>query len=128
MDQKSLRYTPSHEWARVEGDLVTVGITQYAAEQLTDVTALEIKPVGTKLEAGKQFGEIESVKAVFDLNAPVTGELVEVNQAVINNPSLVTDDPFGGGWMIKVRLAGGAGLDHLKSYEEYQDQLAQEEH
>lgn len=128
MDPQALRYTESHEWALSDGEIVTVGITEYAAEQLTDVTNLELPKVGTKVEAGQVFGEIESVKAVFDLNSPITGEVVAVNDAVVNDPSEVTEAPLGKGWMIKVRLADGASLDHLKTYDEYQEQLASEDH
>ncbi|HEY8505397.1 MAG TPA: glycine cleavage system protein GcvH [Gemmataceae bacterium] len=128
MDPKSLRYTESHEWASQQGNVCTVGITQYAADQLTDVTNLELPKVGAKVTAGTPFGEIESVKAVFDLNAPVSGEVVEVNTALQQDLSVINSDPFGAGWMIKVKLDPGADLSHLKSYDQYQEQLASEEH
>jgi glycine cleavage system H protein len=128
MDLQSLRYTKTHEWARLEGDIVTVGITQFAVEQLTDVTHLQLPKVGKAVTAGSPFGEIESVKAVFDLNSPVTGEVVEVNAAVEKDPSLINASPYGDGWMIRVRLAPGANLDHLQTLEQYEAQLASEGH
>jgi glycine cleavage system H protein len=124
MDLSQLRYTPSHEWASLAGDVVTVGITQYAVEQLTDVTHLQLPKAGTAVAAGKAFGEIESVKAVFDLNAPVDGTVVEANAAVQADPSLINQDPYGAGWMLKVKLAPGAKLDHLLNQAAYEKQLA----
>jgi glycine cleavage system H protein len=124
MDLSQLRYTPSHEWASLAGDVVTVGITQYAVEQLTDVTHLQLPKAGTAVAAGKAFGEIESVKAVFDLNAPVDGTVIEANAAVQADPSLINQDPYGAGWMLKVKLAPGAKLDHLLNQAAYEKQLA----
>ena len=95
MDLARLRYAKSHEWADLQGEICTVGITKFAVEQLTDVTNLDLKKVGTKVEAGKPFGEIESVKAVFDLYAPVSGEIVEVNSPVVNDPGLFHQDSYG---------------------------------
>ena len=128
MDLSKLRYLPSHEWADIQGDVCTVGITQYAVDQLTDVTHLQLPAAGKPVTAGQPFGEIESVKAVFDLNAPVTGEVIEVNAAVAGDPSLVNQDPYGKGWMIKIRLAAGATTDHLKNLQQYEEQLASEAH
>lgn len=128
MDLKSLRYAESHEWAKQDGDIVTVGITQYAVDQLTDVTHLQLPKVGATLTAGKPFGEIESVKAVFDLNAPVTGEVVEVNAKLAADPSAINLDCYGPGWMIKVKLASSSTLDHLKTKAQYDAQLAEEAH
>lgn len=125
MDRNNLKYLPSHEWAAFAGNIVTVGITDYAVEQLTDVTHLQLPKVGSAVTGGKMFGEIESVKAVFDLNAPVTGTVIEVNEAVKGDPSLINVDCFGKGWMIKIEMAAGAGLDHLLDYAAYQQQLAE---
>ncbi|HVK11400.1 MAG TPA: glycine cleavage system protein GcvH [Gemmataceae bacterium] len=124
MDLSQLRYTPSHEWASVAGDVATVGITQYAVEQLTDVTHLQLPKAGAALAAGKAFGEIESVKAVFDLNSPIDGTVLEANAAVQADPSLINQDPYGKGWMLKVKLAPGAKLDHLLDQAAYEKQLA----
>lgn len=128
MDLESLRYAESHEWAKLDGDIVTVGITQYAVDQLTDVTHLQLPKVGAALTAGKPFGEIESVKAVFDLNAPVNGSVTEVNSKLAADPSAINLDCYGPGWMIKVKLAAGATLDHLKTKAQYDAQLAEEAH
>ena len=128
MDLNSLRYAKSHEWARADGGLVVVGITQYAVDQLTDVTHLQLPKVGAAVTAGKPFGEIESVKAVFDLYAPVTGEVVEVNAALAADPSPINADCYGAGWMLKIRPAAGATLDHLMTKAQYDEQLASEGH
>ena len=125
MDQSKLRYLPSHEWADLQGDVCTVGITQYAVDQLTDVTHLQLPKVGAGVTAGAPFGEIESVKAVFDLNAPMTGTVAEVNAAVAKDPSLINQDPYGKGWMIRIKLAPGAKLDHLLGLQQYEKQLAE---
>ena len=127
MDPKSLRYASSHEWAAQEGDVCTVGITAFAAEQLNDITELELPEVGTPVSVGGRFGEVEAVKAVSDLYSPVDGEVAEVNAALAgDDKSPINDDPFGAGWLIKVKLKPGAGLDHLLSYEDYQKQIESE--
>ena len=126
MDLSALRYAESHEWAKQDGDLVTVGITQFAVDQLTDVTHLQLPKAGTAVTAGKPFGEIESVKAVFDLNAPVTGEVVEVNEKLAKDPSPINADCYGAGWMVKIKLAPGATLDHLLDKARYDEQAAGE--
>jgi glycine cleavage system H protein len=125
MDQSKLKYLPTHEWADVRGDVCTVGITQYAVDQLTDVTHLQLPKVGTAVTAGQPFGEIESVKAVFDLNAPMTGTVLEKNEAVEKDPSLINQDPYGKGWMIKIKLAAGAGTSHLLDLQQYEKQIAE---
>jgi glycine cleavage system H protein len=125
MDLSKLRYLPTHEWADIQGDVCTVGITQYAVEQLTDVTHLQLPAVGKAVSAGQPFGEIESVKAVFDLNAPVSGTVAEKNAAVEKDPSLVNQDPYGKGWMVKIKLAPGAKVDHLLSLQQYEKQIAE---
>jgi glycine cleavage system H protein len=102
-----------------------VGITQYAVEQLTDVTHLQLPAAGKAVSAGQPFGEIESVKAVFDLNAPVSGTVAEKNAAVEKDPSLVNQDPYGKGWMVKIKLAPGAKVDHLLSLQQYEKQIAE---
>jgi glycine cleavage system H protein len=128
MDLSKLRYAKSHEWADLQGDVCTVGITKFAVEQLTDVTNLELPKVGKKLEGGKPFGEIESVKAVFDLYSPVSGEVIEVNAAVANDPGLVNQDSYGKGWMIKIKVAPGTTLTRLMDLAAYEKQLAEEGH
>jgi glycine cleavage system H protein len=128
MDPKTLRYSPTHEWAHVDGDICTVGITKFAVDQLTDVVYVDLPDVGDNVFAGEGFGEIESVKAVSDLYAPVNGEIQAINEAVVNDPSSITDDPYGKGWLVKIKIEAGAKLDHLLTLEQYEKQIASEEH
>src|ERR1700712_5346094 len=114
MDPKSLKYAASHEWAAVEGDTVTVGITQFAADQLTDVTYLELPKVGKVLKVGDEFGVVESVKMTSPLYAPVAGEVIAVNDAPVKDTGLINSSPFEQGWMLKLKLAPGASASHLK--------------
>jgi glycine cleavage system H protein len=100
---KELRYTKDHEWARVLGDLIEVGITAYAVTQLGDVTLVDLPPIGTKLETHKRFGDIESVKTVSELFAPLAGEVAAVNEALRDQPELVNDTPYEGGWMVRIK-------------------------
>ena len=128
MDLTQFRYAKSHEWADLRGEICTVGITKFAVDQLTDVTNLELPKVGKQVTAGKPFGEIESVKAVFDLYAPVSGEVIEVNAAVVKDPSLVGQDSYGPGWMLKIKVAPGTTLNHLMDLQQYQQQIESEAH
>ena len=130
MVPKDLRYARTHEWALIEGSTCTVGITQFAVEQLTDVVAVELPRVGKTLAASdeKGFGVIESVKAVSDLYPPVGGEVAEVNQAVANDPALVAADPYGKGWLIKIKIAPGTTVDHLLTAAQYEEQIAAQGH
>ena len=125
---KNLRYATSHEWAGLEADICNVGITAFAVEQLTDVVFVELHKVGTKVKAGDKFGVIESVKAVSDLYAPVDGELVAINDSIVKDPSLVAADPFGKGWMVKIKTAAGTKLDKLLTAEQYEQQIASQGH
>jgi glycine cleavage system H protein len=102
-DRDGLRFTESHEWARQEGDGATVGISDYAQSQLGDVIYLELPSVGQRLEAGARFGVIESVKAASDLYSPLAGEVAEVNEALKEHPEYVNEDPYGKGWILKLR-------------------------
>ena len=113
------RYAKSHEYVHVEGDTGTIGITDYAQKELGDVVFVELPQVGSQLEMGDELGSIESVKAVSELFAPVGGEVVEVNEALADKPELVNTDPFGDGWMIKIRLADASEVDELMGAEEY---------
>ena len=128
MDPKNLRYAATHEWASLEGDQCTLGITQFAVDQLTDIVYIDLKDAGTRLAAGDRFGEIESVKAVSDLYSPVDGEIVAVNDKVKGDTSLITGDPYGKGWMVKIKVAPDTKLDHLKTLEQYQKQIAEGGH
>jgi glycine cleavage system H protein len=124
---EDLRYTNEHEWARLEGGLVTVGITSYATEQLGDVVFVELPEVGRRLEAAKAFGVVEAVKTVSDLYAPVAGQVMAVNDALADNPALVNQAPFGDGWMIRVKPDNAEDLKRLLSHEDYA-QLVEQEH
>jgi len=108
-----LRYTRDHEWVRLEGDEATVGITQYAADQLGDIVFVELPDAGRSVEGAKAFGVVESVKAVSDLFAPMAGEVVAINDALAGGPELVNSDPYGAGWMVRLRVADPAELDDL---------------
>ncbi len=116
-----LKYTPEHEWVRIEQDTVCVGITQYAVEQLGDVTLVDLPAVGTSLQAGARFGDIESVKTVSELFAPVAGEVIEVNQGLETTPELVNADPYTEGWMIRIRPLQANATDSLMNAEAYSD-------
>jgi glycine cleavage system H protein len=116
---QDLRYLQTHEWHRLEGDSVTIGITQIAADELTDVTYVSLPKVGTKLTANGRFGEIESVKATSDLYSGVAGTVTEVNGALADNPGLVNTDPYQQGWMLKVRLDNRGDWDKLLPADEY---------
>jgi glycine cleavage system H protein len=113
MAPAELRYTKDHEWIRIDGDEAIVGITEYAAEQLGDVVFVELPVVGRALEQAKAFGVVESVKAVSDLYAPVSGEVTATNDELTAQPELVNEDPFGKGWMVRLRIADSAELDGL---------------
>lgn len=119
MYPEDLRYTKEHEWARLEGRTVRVGITQFAAERLSDVVFIELPAPGTAVKQLESFGVIESVKAVSDLYAPITGTVVDVNPALSDRPELVNQDPYGEGWMLLVEPADAGDLNRLLSVEEY---------
>ena len=120
-----LRYTKDHEWVRVEGDEALVGITEYAANQLGDIVFVELPDAGRSLEQHGTFGVVESVKAVSDLFAPVAGEVVATNEALAGKPELVNDDPYGEGWMLRVRLADAAQADALLDAAAYEQLIAE---
>jgi glycine cleavage system H protein len=124
MDPKKLRYAPTHEWAYMEGNVCTVGITKFAVEQLTDVVYIELPDTGDNVFAGDSFGEIESVKAVSDLYSPVDGEVSAINEALVTDPSPIAKDPYGKGWMVKIKVEPGATLDKLMTLEQYEKQIA----
>jgi glycine cleavage system H protein len=118
---QDLRYTKEHEWVRVEGDLATVGITDYAADQLGDIVFVELPDTGRALVRADAVGVIESVKAVSDLFAPISGEVVEANAELAASPELVNSDPFGKGWMLRVRISDPSQLDALLDKASYED-------
>jgi len=117
-------YLESHEWTTLEEDTVTVGITDFAQDELGDVVFVELPSEGDTVTAGDTFGVIESIKAVSDLYAPVSGEVTAVNEALFDQPELVNDDPFGDGWMLKINVSDGDTSDSLLTAAEYADQIA----
>ena len=116
---KDLRYLLTHEWHRLEGDTVTIGITQFAADELTDITYVSLPKVGDKITANGRFGEIESVKATSDLYSGVAGTIAAVNNELDNEPGLVNRDPYSAGWMIKLKVTNPADVNKLLSVDEY---------
>lgn len=124
----NLRFAESHEWASVEGDICTVGITGFAVEQLSEVVFVELAKLGKSFKVKDVFGQIESVKSVNDLYAPVAGEIVAKNDAVEKDPALVSTDPYGKGWMVKFKMASKGDYDKLLSPEQYEKQIASAGH
>lgn len=118
------RYAPTHEWFKVEGNLVTIGITQFAADELTDITYVELPAVGKQVQAGASIGEIESVKASSDLYTAVSGVVREVNTRLENEPELVNNDPFGAGWMVRLECSDLSPLDKLMDAGGYEKMIA----
>lgn len=118
------RYTKEHEWIAAAGNSATIGITDYAQHELGDVVFVETPKVGTKIETGKQFGTVESVKAVSDIYAPASGEVIEANAELANTPEKINSDPHGTGWLIKVRLANPAELNSLMDAAAYEAYIA----
>lgn len=114
-----LLYHPEHDWAKIDGDVATFGITWYAQDALGEIVFFEPPGVGTDTAKDASYGEVESVKAVSEVVAPLTGEIVEVNEALADSPEAINDDPYGAGWMVKVRLTDSGELDQLMSADEY---------
>ena len=125
---KELRYTREHEWAKQDGDRVRIGITAYAQEQLGDVVFVELPKVGAKVTAAKNFGVVESVKAVSDLFSPVSGEVVEINGELAQKPETVNQDPYGKGWMLVVKQLSKVEWDQLLTAQQYEELIAQGGH
>jgi glycine cleavage system H protein len=122
-DTGSYRYSDSHEWFRLNGDVVTMGITQHAADELTDITYVEIKSPGTTVDAGESVGEVESVKTTSDLFTVVAGEIVEVNETVSNDPGVLNRDPHEQGWICRIRTADASPLDGLMDDSTYNEKF-----
>ncbi|WP_128544352.1 glycine cleavage system protein GcvH [Larkinella soli] len=118
---EELKYTEDHEWIRIEGDIAVVGITDFAQSELGDIVYVDITTVGQTLSKGDVFGSVEAVKTVSDLFLPLDGEVLEINPEVEKSPELVNEDPYGRGWMIRLKLADGAAVDNLLSQEAYRD-------
>ena len=124
---KDLKYTKEHEWVRVEGDVATVGITDFAVKQLGDIVAVEVPEEGDKIAAGDSLGSIESVKAVADLYAPVSGTVAAINQTLNDSPEYVNDDPHDEGWIVQITMSEAAELDELMDAEAYAAFVLEEE-
>ena len=123
---EELKYTEEHEWVMVEDEVVTVGITDFAQDQLGDVVFVELPAVGTMVEAGKPFGVVESVKAVSDVYAPVSGEVVEINEELPDSPETINTSPYDDGWMIKIKPSDPAELKELMDADAYQEFIEEE--
>lgn len=118
--KENLKYTKEHEWVKVEKDMATMGITDYAQGELGDVVFVELPQVGTKVEQMKPFGVIEAVKAVSDLFSPLSGEVTQVNTRLENEAGIINKDPYGEGWIIKIKMSNTQELDHLLSAQDYE--------
>jgi glycine cleavage system H protein len=113
------RFSDSHEWFLLEGDIVTVGISQFAANELTDITYVEMQPIGTAISVGDSAGEVESVKTTSDIISAYTGEIIEVNEGVADDPALLNSEPFEGGWLLKMRVEDTSAGDELMNQATY---------
>ena len=123
----NLRYTKEHEWVRVEGEIAVMGITEHAQQELGDIVYVDLPKPGASLEKGKSFGSVESVKAVSDIYAPVSGKVVEVNEALATAPEKINEDPHGEAWMVKIQFTDAAEIQQLLSAEDYQKYLGEEQ-
>ncbi len=129
IDPKSLKYSESHEWVHLDGDVATVGISRFAVDQLSDLILIDLPPVGKALEAGQDFGAIESVKSVSDLYSPVAGQVVEVNPAVSADVQVLSQDPYDAGWLVKIKLRNaGDPLAKLMDFATYEKTVADASH
>lgn len=117
------KYSESHEWFKAEGDVVTIGVTRFAVDQLTDITFVEMKKKGASIGAGDTIGEIESVKATSDIYSSVPGEIIEVNDALSDNPGAINDDPYGAGWLCRIKASDLSALKSLKDASAYDAEL-----
>ena len=127
MNPRNLKYHKEHDWARPDGDNAVFGVTDYAQESLGDIVFLELPEVGTELTAGTSYAEIESVKAVSEVVAPLTGTVIEVNEEAVDAPEIINESPYGEGWLVKVQLSDPSEIDDLMTAEEYDEFLAEEE-
>jgi glycine cleavage system H protein len=119
-----LRYTKDHEWIRVQGDEATVGITDFAQGELGDIVYVEVETIGKTLDAGVVFGTVEAVKTVSDLYLPVSGTITQINPAIANSPELVNNDPYGEGWMVKMKISNVADIDTLMDAKAYEQMVS----
>jgi glycine cleavage system H protein len=127
VNPEELHYTQSHEWVRIDGDIGTIGITDHAQKELGEIVYLELPEVGHVYNAEEEFGTVESVKAVSELFIPISGEVVEVNRAAVAEPGIVNDDPFGDGWLVKLKVTTDDDVRKLMSADQYAEYVAAEE-
>jgi glycine cleavage system H protein len=118
-----LKYTKDHEWVKLEGDIATIGITEFAQSELGDIVYVEVETVGETMAQEEVFGSVEAVKTVSDLFLPMSGEIIELNEALEDNPELVNNDPYGAGWMVKVRVSNAAEFEALLDAEAYAQEI-----
>jgi glycine cleavage system H protein len=128
MDLKLLKFSPTHEWVLLDGDIATVGISKFAVDQLTDLIVIDLPKVGTRVAPGKAFGEVESVKAVSDLYAPIGGEVIEINNDVAGNVQILAEDPYDKGWLLKVKVDQPPSTSELLDLAAYEKRVAEESH
>jgi glycine cleavage system H protein len=127
MYPENFRYTKEHEWVQIAGDVGIVGITDHAQKELGDIVYVDLPKAGTRVEKGKPLGSVESVKAVSDIYAPVSGEVIEVNEILVNKPETLNEDPHGAGWLVKIKLSVSGEIQQLLSAEDYQKYIGAEE-
>ena len=123
MDYKKFKFTKDHEWLNLQEDIATVGITDYAQSQLGDIVFVEMPQVSTKIAASESFGAIEAVKTVADLFAPVSGEVIEINENLDSSPDLVNSDPYNEGWIVKLKIVNSDEINELMNYDEYHEYI-----
>ncbi|WP_435010317.1 glycine cleavage system protein GcvH [Tundrisphaera lichenicola] len=128
MDPKTLKFTPTHEWVHLDGDVATLGISKFAVDQLTDLIMIDLPKPGATLTKGKPFGEVESVKAVSDLYAPLGGEVLEINEAVAKDVQILAEDPYTKGWLVKLKVTDTSPIASLLDLDAYQAKVADEAH
>jgi len=121
---KDLKYTKDHEWVKIEGDVATIGITEYAQGELGDIVYVDVDTIGETLDAEETFGSVEAVKTVSDLFMPVAGEVLEFNESLEDEPESVNDDPYGKGWMVKVKISDASSVEALLSSDAYAELIA----
>jgi len=128
MKKEELKYTQTHEWIKIEGDTGIVGITDFAQHEMGDIVFVDLPKVGLKLEKGKQACVVESVKSAFDVYSPVSGEVIEVNNSLSNDPAKINQDPYGEGWIFKIKISNPSEANSLMSYSQYEEFLKKQSH
>ncbi len=128
MDPENAKFAKTHEWVSIDAEVATIGISDFAVKELTDLVYIDLPEVGRTLAAGESFGEVESVKAVSDLYAPVAGEVLEVNNSLQDDPGILSEDPFGRGWVLKLKVSDASAMDDLLDRNAYNAHCASEEH